>query len=617
MRAASLLVLGVLAFATEAKAQSLLPEGDGLDGHGFAPAPIDGDVRDPLVVHRVGGWSPQQGFVTGLFEYADAPLVWCARSFNESGCLDEQALLDNVLALNLSGGYAITERIRFFGGAPLYLSTASDHSPGGGGIGDVRLGGQLAAFRNGPVQLGLVPWLDLPSGDADRYLGEAGVGGGVAAAGSVEAGPVTVSADVGTQATSTNRFEPDTANRLLVGMGLGISPTDDWGITVESRVTPRFLADPIPGTGAPSELFYTFRKKLDRGLHVQLGGSNALTAGPRAARYRLFFGLGWTQSSTYDIDGDGIVHELDVCPYEPETFNAWQDADGCPEDPVFFDVETYIDGALVKGAELTMQGAVPNITPGSFVGTPGRPIAVQARYGGCLLGTAETEVAPHMDPVPVHLKVEHGTLRIAVKTDAGAPVPNASISWVPKDVDPRCSPGGSARLGAHGRLTTVVGAAPQTFVVTAPGLGSRVKTVMVAPRDATSVDVVLEAPRVTVRRDFVQLGEVLWFNYNSATLHAESTPLVEEVAAVLLAHPELEKVQVVGHTDDQGTPEFNQILSEQRAEAVRARLIGLGVDPERLEAVGRGATQPVASNRTRRGRAENRRVELSVVHRGS
>ena len=72
-------------------------------------------------------------------------------------------------------------------------------------------------------------------------------------------------------------------------------------------------------------------------------------------------------------------------------------------------------------------------------------------------------------------------------------------------------------------------------------------------------------------------------------------------------------MQVVGYTDSQGDPAANRILSERRAQQVRAGLVAAGLDRARVTAQGRGADAPVADNRTAAGRAKNRRVEIVVA----
>lgn len=74
-------------------------------------------------------------------------------------------------------------------------------------------------------------------------------------------------------------------------------------------------------------------------------------------------------------------------------------------------------------------------------------------------------------------------------------------------------------------------------------------------------------------------------------------------------------IEVIGHTDDVGDDDYNQELSEQRAESVRNFLIGAGVDGSKIVAVGAGESMPIASNKTDEGRAENRRVEVMALGR--
>ena len=78
---------------------------------------------------------------------------------------------------------------------------------------------------------------------------------------------------------------------------------------------------------------------------------------------------------------------------------------------------------------------------------------------------------------------------------------------------------------------------------------------------------------------------------------------------LMTENPEL-KFSVEGHTDNTGNPTGNQTLSEARAKAIVDKLVELGIAPDRLSAVGKGQTSPIADNTTDEGRAKNRRVEF-------
>jgi OOP family OmpA-OmpF porin len=100
------------------------------------------------------------------------------------------------------------------------------------------------------------------------------------------------------------------------------------------------------------------------------------------------------------------------------------------------------------------------------------------------------------------------------------------------------------------------------------------------------------------------------FDFNKSTLKAESDPVLERVRAMMGKDAALH-AEIQGHTDNVGTPEYNQTLSEARAAAVVGWLNQHGVKSDRLLAKGYGLTVPIADNRTDEGRAANRRVEIA------
>ncbi len=103
----------------------------------------------------------------------------------------------------------------------------------------------------------------------------------------------------------------------------------------------------------------------------------------------------------------------------------------------------------------------------------------------------------------------------------------------------------------------------------------------------------------------------IYFDTNKADLKPESADTLSQIAKLMAEDPTL-KLQVTGHTDNVGAPDYNDKLSLARAEAVVAALIGqYKVDASRLIAAGKGQSMPVADNTTEEGRAKNRRVTLS------
>jgi outer membrane protein OmpA-like peptidoglycan-associated protein len=117
-----------------------------------------------------------------------------------------------------------------------------------------------------------------------------------------------------------------------------------------------------------------------------------------------------------------------------------------------------------------------------------------------------------------------------------------------------------------------------------------------------------QAPDKTTWFDF----DRLLFDAGSATLQPQSDDQLRAIAAILKAYPNAH-VKIGGYTDNVGSSADNLRLSEERAANVRAQLIGLGVEPDRLEAEGYGETHPVADNSTETGRSMNRRISMLVT----
>ncbi len=110
----------------------------------------------------------------------------------------------------------------------------------------------------------------------------------------------------------------------------------------------------------------------------------------------------------------------------------------------------------------------------------------------------------------------------------------------------------------------------------------------------------------------VSLPQDITFDTDSATVRPSLRSDLNKVAGNLLEYPD-SSVQVIGHTDNEGSAEYNLGLSQKRSNSVADILQSDGVTYDRLQISGRGEEQPIASNLTPEGRAQNRRVEIVVI----
>jgi len=117
--------------------------------------------------------------------------------------------------------------------------------------------------------------------------------------------------------------------------------------------------------------------------------------------------------------------------------------------------------------------------------------------------------------------------------------------------------------------------------------------------------------KLTVHRDKLELKEKLYFAYDQAVLQDESFPVLDEVVQALNDNKGF-RVQVEGHASSEGGDDHNQVLSEDRAQAVLYYLVAHGIDNGRLASKGFGSSVPLDTNETIAGRENNRRVEFVV-----
>ncbi len=123
----------------------------------------------------------------------------------------------------------------------------------------------------------------------------------------------------------------------------------------------------------------------------------------------------------------------------------------------------------------------------------------------------------------------------------------------------------------------------------------------------------LDVTKKELKENKTFLLENMYYDVNKDQLQNRSVPSIELLLSVMEAHPSI-RVEIAGHTDSDGTDEYNEDLSQRRAETVRNYLIKHGITATRLVAKGYGESKPTATNKTVAGRQKNRRTEITILN---
>ena len=154
----------------------------------------------------------------------------------------------------------------------------------------------------------------------------------------------------------------------------------------------------------------------------------------------------------------------------------------------------------------------------------------------------------------------------------------------------------TAAEGCDGALTKAAEAAEAAAPAAAPAAAKPAPAPAPAPVASSKVTYAADA----------------FFDFDKAVLKPEGKAKLDDLVSKV-KDINLEVIIAVGHTDSIGTDAYNQKLSVRRAEAVKAYLVSKGIEKNRVYTEGKGKKQPVADNKTKEGRAKNRRVEIEVV----
>ena len=276
---------------------------------------------------------------------------------------------------------------------------------------------------------------------------------------------------------------------------------------------------------------------------------------------------------------------------------AQEDAEGCKDHPLFirfpsmylaacensqFDLRKFPVGTIQKGEETLRSVEVEG---------PTQLVSYQVKEG----------VTPPSG-LQIMRNFENATKR------AGGTIEGQWPGWCKTMYDGEGMPGMGNGCTSYALTMKFLKGTKETWVFLQASERDGNYLMTVSEREAMKQDVSVNELADTLNKDgFIAL--YVNFDTGKATIKADSTETLDAAAAALKAASSL-KVEVGGHTDNVGTAEANQRLSQERAQAVMAALVTRGIKADRMTAKGYGQTTPVADNRKEEGRGKNRRVEL-------
>lgn len=579
------------------------------------------DRNGLLGVEWAGLRTPKSWEVSLWLGGADDPLV----VYRGSGSNRERVgeLVGMRFGGELAASYAFNTWLQLSVSIPLVIYQTRDanlagaamplESIGGVGLGDIRIAPKVALLRQGRhgLNLSLLGELGVPSGAGTDYRGDDGVSGGASLLVSRRQDAWKFAGVLGYWARQrTEVINQIVDDEILLRAGVG------W---VHDKLEVDATVSLATAAAAPFDRFNQNHLEFIAGPNYEFGGKWIVFAGAGVGAlagfgtpdFRALAGLRigkLTDDGDLDKDGiadsrdackneaedrdgsrdsdgcpdldddsDGIADLVDKCKNEPEDKDTYQDEDGCP------DLDNDADGLADASDKCPLEAEVVN--------------GVQDDDGCPDVGDKDQDgLADNVDKCPAEAEDKDG-----FQDEDGCPENDNDADGVPDAAD-KC-PIAAGPVENQG--------CPDTDR-DKDGVVDRLDNCPDEAGDA-KFQGCKKKQLVVISQGKLDILDVVYFKFNRDEILAKSNPLLDNVAAVLNSHMEIKKVQVQGHTDDRGNDAYNLDLSDRRAKQVMRYLIAKGVDPARLEAKGYGETQPIADNKTLKGRGANRRVVFQIV----
>ena len=413
-------------------------------------------------------------------------------------------------------------------------------------------------------------------------------------------GQFKVGANVGFRAHGPSNTQIDLkdgrfkdGNRLTYGVGLAYRILEAVDVVADTYAT-YLLADAPPGTPqlgsggikASNEVVGGLKIFVERNSYLMLGAGPRYTNGFEAADFRAFIGFIF-EPSIGDRDGDGIKDDVDKCPDNPEDFDGFQDADGCPEP------DNDNDGILDK------DDRCPN-EPEDRDGDQDED--------GCPEGSDGDRdgdgIIDSKDKCPDDPEDKDG-----FQDKDGCPDPDNDQDGIPdkKDLCPNDPEDKDGFEDADGCPD------PDNDKDQIPDVVDKCPNEPETYNGYQDEDGCPDKGNVIIDDKSIVILKKIKFKTASAEILPESNEILDAVATTVIHHPEFTLIEIAGHADERATDEYNLKLTQDRVNSVMNALIQRKVPKDHLRSKGYGEFCPEDPGHNEEAWEKNRRVEFKIV----
>jgi len=451
-------------------------------------------------------------------------------------------------------------------------------------FGDVVVRPKVQALNPDVRKIGLAFALPIsfPSGNAGALYGEPGVTVSPTAIGELRVGPLDIAVNLGVLGRKTTSIEGlEVGAQFQYKVALRLRPTPALGFQVELW---GLSGDNV--AASPANWLGGLNVATKRGFVFRAGVGTGIGAGYGSPKVRFVFGIGacTPAGEKTDSDRDGVADEYDECPEKPEDVDGFADGDGCPESDNDGDGLADVADECPNDRE-TRNGfqdedGCPDVAPEAEPPAPAPPVVEPtpaAAEPPSIVSAYEPPVeeappvyVPPVVPPPVSDPMDRVDVE-ALPDDSGIDDPD----WLLGDLDD-IDWGDDFDIHKDDEDLDVSG----------------------------SWDGWVEVDRGA---GVLRLERGVWFESQTANFEADSIQVLDRVADLMAARPDLERIEIQGHTTERDGATSNRILSQRRGDAVANHLIARGVEANRLVAVGYGSARPVD------GPSGEQRIEFHIL----